>query len=491
MKNLFQYKKTLIISGLIMIILITSLVLRDGNSKQSVVAVRGDVVQEIIVTGKVKANQSVSLGFDKSGKIQNVYVSVGQEIKQGETLVSLETGEALADLSKAKAVLEEEKIKLREIKNTAPASYEDAAKNLETAIREGFSDADNAVRNRVDQFFKNVPDSPRFEISINSGSYTHYFTVPSDTAVVINSERKNVEEVLKIWKSRLVKLKTEDLEIEADRNITDLKIILSFLDRVAGAVNTFTSADYDYDATVSGYKTVISSARSEVVGAISDLVTAKDKFNSAPILGVGGQFESVLAQEAKVVGAEAAVSALESSLSKSFIKAPFDGVVTIQDAKIGSAVSPGETLISIISRGDMYVEANVSEIHIGKVNVGNPVMIEFDAFPNEVFTGSVAFVEPGEVLIDGIVNYKIRVNLDNFEEKIKSGLTANLKIQTAKRVDVITLPLYVIIKENNQNFVNKVIDGKVQKTPVVLGLSSNDGYVEILQGIAVGETIQF
>lgn len=484
-------KKYLIIGGVILLIALGGLAFRNGNGKQFTTAIRTDVIQEVAVTGKVKPNQSVSLGFDKSGKIQNVYISVGQKVELGETLVSLEAGETLADLSKAQANLEEERIKLREIQNTAPTSYQDAAKNLEAVIREGFADADNAVRNRADQFFKNIPDNPRFEISITSGNYTHYFDIPSDTAVIANSERKNIEEILKTWENRLTKLKSENLKTEADRSISDLKVILIFLDRVASAVNSFVSADYDYEATVSGYKTVISSARSEVTGAISSLVTAKDKFNSAPVLSAGGRFESILAQETKVAGAEASVSALESILSKLTIKAPFSGVVTLQDAKVGGAVSPGEALISIINQDNMYIEANVSEIHIGKINVGNSVIIEFDAFPNEIFTGSISYIEPGEVLIDGIVNYKIRVNLDNFEEKIKSGLTANLKIQTAKRADVVALPLYAVIKENNQNFVNKVIGKKVQKTPIVLGLSGNDGHVEILQGITVGDLVQF
>ena len=84
----------------------------------------------------------------------------------------------------------------------------------------------------------------------------------------------------------------------------------------------------------------------------------------------------------------------------------------------------------------------------------DPVSITFDAFLNEIFLGEVSFIEPGDVVIDGIVNYKVRVSLKNFDPRIKSGLTANLKIETSKKENVVSIPMYVVIKEGDKNFVN-------------------------------------
>jgi len=220
---------------------------------------------------------------------------------------------------------------------------------------------------------------------------------------------------------------------EADLVINDLNTVSIFLDKVALAVNTFSPVEYAYETTVSGYKTAISSARGEVSDAISSIVTAKDKVTTAPTVGEGGQFESVLIQEAKVRQAQAAVSSLEASLGKAVISAPFDGVVTLQDAKVGGAVSAGTTLVSIVSEDQFFIEANISEIHIGKIMLDNTVMVDFDAFPGEEFPGVVSYIEPGDVIIDGVVNYKIRVNLINPEARVKNGLTANIKIQTDKK----------------------------------------------------------
>ncbi|MFH0803983.1 MAG: efflux RND transporter periplasmic adaptor subunit [Candidatus Zambryskibacteria bacterium] len=492
MKAFFLSKKFLIYAGIAVILIsVVAFGLNSGNGKEVAMATRGDITQEVAATGKIKPSQSVSLGFDTSGRVGSVYAMIGDRVTQGQIIAALESGGTSADLAKAKASLLEENIKLREMKDTSPVSYNDASKNLSAAIREGFADADNAVRNRIDQFFKNADTNPQFEISITSGSFVHYFNVPSDTKLEINSDRKKVEEVLNNWQKRTLNLNSTNLASEADAAISDLNFISIFLNKVAGAVNTFSPADFAYETTVNNYKAAVSSARSEVSGTISAIVTAKDKLNSAPTLGQSGQFEDILAQEAKVVQAEANVASLEASLGKSSVSAPFDGIITLQDAKKGEAVLAGAPLISIVSQNDMYVEANISEIHIGKVSVGNPVFITFDAFPAEEFSGEVSYIEPGDVIIDGIVNYKIRVNLAGEETRIKNGLTANLKIQTMKKENVLTLPLYAVTEENGQSFVTKVVGKNVQRVPVLLGIVGNNGAVEVLSGLKEGDAVEF
>jgi HlyD family secretion protein len=488
----FLSKKVLIYVGIGLVVIVAIIIkFSDGNGKQTATVIRTDITQEIAATGKIKPNQSVNLGFDQSGRVANIRASIGEVIESGQIIASLESGEILANLAKARASLLEENIKLGEVKSTAPISYNDAYKNLDAAIKEGFADADNAIRNRADQFFKNTTANPQFEISITSGNFTHYFNVPSGLTAEINNGRKDVESILTDWQKRISSLNSSNLVSEANKAISDLNIISDFLDKIAGAVNTFTSAEYAYETTVSNYKTTISGARSEVSGAISAVVTAKDKLNAAPILGQNGEFGDIQVQEAAVSQAQAAVSSLEASLNKSIIRAPFGGIITLQDAKIGATVSAGETLVSIISQNEMYIEASISEIHIGKIAVGNPASIIFDAFPDEEFSGKVSYIEPGDVLIDGIVNYKIRVSLKNPDPRVKSGLTANLKIQTSKKENVLAIPLYAVIKENDQNFVNKMVGNEIQKIPVNLGISGNNGLAEILSGLGEGDTVEF
>lgn len=484
-------KKTKIITLLLIIVIAFVVISKNGeNGKQSFVVARADVVEEVASTGKVKPAENVDLGFDRSGRVAVAYKKVGDFVKKGEIIASLEAGETLGDLEKAKAVLSEENIKLQNIRINSPTSRSIAEETMSNALRDAFASADDAVRNKADQFFQNTSSNPRFEVTFEDGNFKHYFSVSTDVSADLNNRRKTIETLLVSWESKLSKLKPEDYSSFSNETISNLGTIATFLDKMASAVNSFAPSDFTYETTVAGYKTSINTARSNVTSATTDVVTAREKLKDAPTQ-IGSGFNDVLEQEAKVAQARAAVSSLESSLAKYRIVAPFDGVITMQDADVGGTVSAGSPLVSVISNDKMYVEANISEIHIGKVVVGNKVVVTFDAFPGQEFIGSVYFIEPGDVVIDGVVNYKIRVEIDGDNSIIKSGLTSNLKIETSKKENVVSIPLYAVVKEDGKNFV-EVQDGKdVRRVEVELGLSGNNGMVEVLSGVSEGEVLVY
>ena len=484
-------KKTLVISAIAVVVLIIVIVsFGGGNGKENFLVVRGDIVEEVASTGKVKPAEDVNLGFDRSGRVSVVYKKVGDIVKQGEVIASIEAGEASGDLQKAKATLQEEIVKLQNIQINSPTSRLLAEEGMLNALRDAFASADDAVRNKADQFFKNTSSNPIFEITFEDGNFKHYFNVSSDVAIDLGNRRKILEIILNSWENDLKNIKTTDYSDFSSKTINNLGLVSVFLDRMASAVNSFAPSDFDYETTVSGYKTSINSARSSITLVASDVVSAREKLKNSPTQ-IGSGYNDVLEQEARVSGARATVSSLESSLAKYIIIAPFDGVVTLQDAKVGGTVSAGESLVSLISNEKMYIEANISEIHVGKILAGNKVNITFDAFPGEEFWGTLSFIEPGDIIVDGVVNYKIRIDLDGDNSLIKSGLTTNLKIQTSKKENVVSVPLYAVIKESDKNFVEVQRDGSVEKVRVVLGLSGNNGMVEVVSGIKEGDLLVY
>jgi HlyD family secretion protein len=165
--------------------------------------------------------------------------------------------------------------------------------------------------------------------------------------------------------------------------------------------------------------------------------------------------------------------------------------VTKKDVEVGEIVTAGKNVISVISDSDLEIEANVSEINIGKVAVGNPVVITMDAFPGEKFSGTVSYIDPGETLLDGVVNYKVTIAINKSDKTslIKSGLTTNLEIITNTKSGVLRVPVY------------SVKDGKVLKqvaptskefveSPVTLGVVGGDGYAEAVSGVNEGDVIR-
>jgi HlyD family secretion protein len=138
----------------------------------------------------------------------------------------------------------------------------------------------------------------------------------------------------------------------------------------------------------------------------------------------------------------------------------------------------------------MEIEANVSEVNIGKVNVGNKVNITFDAFPANIYTGVVTFVEPGETVVDNVVNYKVHISIEGDVTNLKSGLTSNLRILTDSHDNVLTVPAYAILGDDGKDYLMKVVNDRTEKVEVETGILGSNGRIEILRGINEGEIIR-
>lgn len=469
----FLTKKRIIIAVIILALVFVGLKLKNGgNGKEYITVARADVVQEIVVTGKVKSNDSVDLGFDRTGRVVRSYKVLGDSVNQGETIAELDISSELANLAKEKASLAEEKAKLGGSKES-----------LASSIREGFAGTDNAVRNKADQFFKQPRTNPSFEIKFTDGNYVHYFNVPSDLALELNNERKAIEQELVAWQKELLLLSEQNAEVYVDKAIARMNKVAEFLDTMAYSVNAFTSADFEYESTVAGYKTAIDSARSSVSAARASVITAKESVSQIGNAGSVG--------EARVNQILASIAGIEALIAKSRIVAPFSGIITLQDAKVGSIAAPGSKLVSIISENNISLEADISEVNIGKVQVGNKVKIEFDSFPGQIFEGAVAYIEPGETIIDGVVYYKTQVYIERGDANLRSGMTANLQIETDRKANVVAVPGFAIEKLDGKSYVNKIDGENVVRTEVQIGAIGSDGLNEIISGIGEGERVQY
>lgn len=468
----FLTKKRIIIGLLLLVIVGLVFRAKNGeNGKEYLSVERADVVEKIVVTGKVKALSSVDLGFDRTGRVVRSYKVVGDSVSQGEVIAELDVSSELADLSKQRAILAEERAKLGGSKEA-----------LLSSLREGFAASDNAVRNKADQFFKEPRTNPVFEIKFTDGNYVHYFNVPTSISLELNNMRRGIENDLSAWQKELGTMTPENAVNFADSAVAKLNRVSDFLDKMAFAVNSFTSADFAYESTVAGYKTAVDSARSSVNTARNAVIADKEAVSQIGNIGSVG--------EARVAQINATIASIEALIAKSRIVAPFAGTITLQDAKVGSIASPGSKLVSIISESDLSLEANISEVNIGKVEVGDRAVVEFDSFPGETFEGIVAYIEPGETLIDGVVYYKTRVTIAQ-NEKVRSGMTANLEIETDRKVGVLAVPGFAIEKQDGKAYVNKVEGENVVRTEVQVGSVGSDGANEIVGGLSEGDKLQY
>ena len=142
--------------------------------------------------------------------------------------------------------------------------------------------------------------------------------------------------------------------------------------------------------------------------------------------------------------AQASFTKVKRNLSYATIMSPIDGVVISRAVEEGQTVAAGfetPTLFTIAKDlTDMEVIADVDEADIGQVKDGQNVTFTVDAYPDDVFKGTVQQVRLEATTTSNVVTYEVVITAPNPDLKLKPGLTANVTINTLEEKDVLAVP---------------------------------------------------
>lgn len=467
---------------------------------------RRDITEVVSITGKTKPAESVDLAFEISGKATEVLVGVGTRVSAGATLARIDARGIESQITEAQANVDYQQAKLDELTRgarpeeltlekskteSARSAETDARHNLLDKIRDAYTKSDDGIRAKIDQFFSNPRTSPQVNFTVTDPGLK----------TAIERDRTVVESLLLRWKTELTELDTTDAEHAGEKAQTNLFTVKSFLDEVSLAVNALTPSSGLTQATIDGWKSDVSTARTNVSTAIANLTAAEEKFRTATanvliaeqqltLTQAGSSKEEIDAARALLAETKAKLQTLAVERDKTTLRSPLAGIVTKQNVKRGEIVSANTPVVSVISEAIAEIEANIPEVDIGKMAVGNPVAIVLDAFPGETLQGTTAYVDPAETVIDGVVNFKVTIMFNTPDRRLKSGLTANLDIETERHTAVLAIPQFAVIENDNGTFARKLFpDGTTKDIPITVGARSPDGFVEIQSGLSEGDRI--
>jgi RND family efflux transporter MFP subunit len=182
---------------------------------------------------------------------------------------------------------------------------------------------------------------------------------------------------------------------------------------------------------------------------------------------------------AKIGQAKAAIKNANVMLSYTNLITPINGVIIRKNSDVGDLTAPGQTLLSIHRLDKLYIEATVNEKDVSAIQKGKSAVIKIEAL-NKEFSGKIFAVIPSGNKITR--TFRVKVIFDNKDLEIKPGMFAKLFITRFSMNGVLAAPKSSIINENNKNYVFTVMNQKVKKTEVKLGLEGKD-YIEIKSGI--------
>ncbi len=171
------------------------------------------------------------------------------------------------------------------------------------------------------------------------------------------------------------------------------------------------------------------------------------------------------------------------------VKAPFDGVVTVLPVQTGDVVQAGTQAVRLDDLSNFYLDVQISEVDIPKVAVGQPAQLVFDAYFDETFTGEITQIAPVGSIAQGVVEYTVRIKMNDGDGQIKPGMTAAVSIVVEEKADVFVVPNDALVMVDGQETVFVKRNGTFVAVPVSLG-SYSDNYSEVTSAdIEEGEPI--
>ncbi|MBR4738440.1 MAG: efflux RND transporter periplasmic adaptor subunit [Bacteroidales bacterium] len=134
----------------------------------------------------------------------------------------------------------------------------------------------------------------------------------------------------------------------------------------------------------------------------------------------------------QIITAQSDYERARTNLKYAEIYSPIDGVILSKAVEEGQTVASSfstPTLFTIAKNlTDMQVEANVDEADIGLVKEGQPVRFTVDAFPSDIFCGTVKQIRLEPTVTSNVVTYTVIIDAPNEDGKLYPGMTANITI---------------------------------------------------------------
>lgn len=222
-----------------------------------------------------------------------------------------------------------------------------------------------------------------------------------------------------------------------------------------------------------------------IAKADEDLALAKAKLDDAQ-----REFDRLAGGNlTEIAAAQARVDAAQATLNLARVSAPFAATVTEVNPLPGDQVSAGAAAFRLDDLTSLLVDVEVSEVDINSVTIGQPATLSFDAILDKDYHGEVVEVAKAGTNVNGVVNFKVTIELTDADADVKPGMTAAVNITVEQINDVILIPNRAVRLLDGQRYIYLMVNGIPQKTEVSLGASSDTMSVLIGGDVSEGASI--
>lgn len=354
---------------------------------------RGNLRNTVTATGVLQAVTTVQVGSQASGTISALYADFNSAVKKGQVIAQLDPSTAQAQVQQARANLENAKASLIQARAGVSAS------------RAGTADAQAKV-----MAAKSTVQTQQAGVSGAQANLNVLKAERDDALSALNQQQALATAGV---------ISKRDLEI---------------------AQTAFRTADARYNQAAAQLSQAMINEKMSA-GSGQAQADAQLQQSQAQIQQAQAQVQQA---EAQVQQAQAALNVAEVNLSHTTITSPIDGIVVSRDINVGQTVAASlsaPTLFTIANDlTKMQVIANIDQADIGLVEQAKTATFNVDAFPGKEFKGTIQQMRLNPQNVQNVVTYNVVLDVDNPEQKLKPGMTANLTITIDERNNVLKVP---------------------------------------------------
>ncbi len=455
---------------------------------------RGTVENIVSVSGIMEAENTAELAFPSSGVVSQVYVKEGDMVLKDDVLATLgadslvaERASALAELRLAEADRDElisgVRTEAQAVTATAVAIAEENLKRITTAESLAVASAKRSLLSDelTARSTKSTEDATP---PIISGTYRCEETGVYTLEVFSSNADSG-------YSFRLSGLETGTFDASANQPASFGTCGLYALFDPSSKYSNSTWVIEIPNKSAPGYITNLNTLKTAETTAKNAISTAKQNVtleqSKQSLENASPRTEARVRAEAKIAQASARIAQIDAQIRDRSIIAPFSGVVT------EVAILPGETaqavpVFTLLATDTFELIARIPEIDVTKIAVGQLARVIFDAQTDTILTGSVSYISPLPIQIDGVGYFEVKIILDEPPVWLRGGLNADVDIIIEEQRDVLRAPKRFVTTIEGVSTVLTLEGNTVATTTVETLFEGNDGFV-VLSGIAEGTTI--
>jgi HlyD family secretion protein len=436
---------------------------------------RGSITDAVTGTGPIAAANAVPLNFKNSGKVAEIDVNVGDQVKAGQVLAKLDTSDLQAQLQQAQANLANAQASYNKlVAGATPQALASAQAAIDSA-NTNLANAQKALVAAQDMAAKDIAQQQQAVANAQQSLNDVQRTAQALPAVIAQQIQQakdklyadQVADDAAVARGSMTPQQRQ-AALDADQaaidqaNASAQQQIVQSQQTVSTAQQNLKTAQANLASAQAKDNQSIQQAQASVDSAAASVKTAQASYNNTAAPPTQADLD---AAQAQINAQQANVQLAQNNLDAAVLVAPSDGTVTAINGAVGqwlaggslngsaassasgaaassSSSSTNSNFIDLTSLSGLQVTAQVNEADISRVQIGQPVTFTVDAYPNRTFTGKVAIIQPLGQNTQNVVSYTVTSTIDPVQNAtLLPGMTATENIIINQVQNALEVPM--------------------------------------------------